>query len=59
MKLLPFQERFIRAALAPGIRTAALSVPRGNGKSTLAGRMLADHLQRLDGLECVLLAGFA
>ena len=44
-------------ALTPGIRTAALSVPRGNGKSTLAGRMLADHLQRLDGLECVLLAG--
>ena len=57
MKLLPFQQRFIRAALAPGIRTAALSLPRGNGKSTLAGLMLADHLRLLDGLECVLLAG--
>ena len=57
MKLLPFQERFTRAALAPGIRTAALSLPRGNGKSTLAGMMLADHLRLLDGLECVLLAG--
>ena len=57
MKLLPFQQRFTRAALAPGIRTAALSLPRGNGKSTLAGMMLADHLRRLDGLECVLLAG--
>ena len=57
MKLLPFQQRFTRAALAPGIRTAALSLPRGNGKSTLAGMMLADHLRLLDGLECVLLAG--
>ena len=35
LNLLPFQRRFIKAALAPGIRTSALSLPRGNGKSTL------------------------
>ena len=35
LKLQPFQRRFLRSALAPGIRTAALSLPRGNGKSTL------------------------
>ena len=37
--LRPFQDRFIRAATAPGIDTAALSIPRGNGKSSLAGHL--------------------
>ena len=36
MLLRPFQKRFLKAAFAPGIDTAALSLPRGNGKSRLA-----------------------
>ena len=32
-ELRGFQKRFIRGALAPGIDVAALSIPRGNGKS--------------------------
>ena len=35
LKLKPFQRKFLRSALAQGIRTSALSLPRGNGKSTL------------------------
>ena len=35
LDLQPFQRRFLSAALKPGIRTSALSLPRGNGKSTL------------------------
>ena len=38
--LLPMQRRFLKRALAPGIRTAALSLPRGEGKSTLAAYIL-------------------
>ena len=38
--LLPMQRRFLRSALAPGVRTAALSLPRGEGKSTLAAYIL-------------------
>ena len=34
------QRRFLKRALAPGIRTAALSLPRGEGKSTLAAYIL-------------------
>ena len=36
LDLLPFQRRFLAAALRPSTRIAALSLPRGNGKSTLA-----------------------
>ena len=39
MDLLPFQRGFIKGAFAPGVRTAALSLPRGNGKSTLAAHL--------------------
>ena len=35
--LKPFQWRFVSAVLRPGITRAALSLPRGNGKSWLAG----------------------
>ena len=45
LKLLPFQRRFVAAAMGDGIRTAALSIPRGGGKSTLAGIMAADALK--------------
>ena len=40
IKLLPMQRRFLRRALAPGVRTAALSLPRGEGKSTLAAYVM-------------------
>ena len=61
-RLRPFQERFLSQALGPGIDTAALSVPRGNGKSWLAGRIVASILVKasegggLAGTESVLCA---
>ena len=59
--LRPFQTRFIDNALAPGVDTACLSLPRGNGKSWLAGYLAARVLTPTDGLfqvgkESVLLA---
>ena len=59
---LPFQRRFLAKAFAPGIRTACLSLPRGNGKSTLSGHLVARALTPGDplfvrGSELVLLAG--
>ena len=61
MKLRPFQTRFIRAATADGIDTAALSLPRGNGKSSLAGYLVSRILDPADplfrsGTESVLCA---
>ena len=61
MRLRPFQRRFIRAATAPGIDTAALSIPRGNGKSWLAGHLVSRVLDPADplfvpGTESVLCA---
>jgi phage terminase large subunit-like protein len=35
LKLAPYQKRWLRAVLRPGVRSAAMSVARGNGKSTL------------------------
>jgi len=61
LDLRSFQRRFLRGALASGIDTAALSLPRGNGKSALAGHLLtrildpADKLFRV-GTESVLCA---
>ena len=40
IELRPFQRRFLARAFAPEIDTAALSIPRGNGKSTLAAYIL-------------------
>ena len=61
MQLRRFQERFIKAATAPGIDTAALSLPRGNGKSWLAGHLVSRILDPADklfrrGTESVLCA---
>ena len=39
--VLPWQRRFVRGAFAPGAGTAALSVARGNGKSTLVAGIAA------------------
>ena len=56
MKLLPFQQRFVKSAFRPGIRTAALSLPRGNGKSTLAARLAFHFLRAGSGREAHLVA---
>ena len=37
--LRPFQREIIRGSFAPGIRTALVSIPRGNGKSALAAAL--------------------
>lgn len=60
--LRQFQTRFIARALAPGIDTACLSLPRGNGKSWLAGYLASRILTPTDdlfrsGTESVLGAG--
>ena len=51
VELRPFQRTFIRHATAPGIDTAALSLPRGNGKSWLAGYLLTRCLTPGDDLH--------
>ena len=61
IELRPFQRRFIRAATSPGIDTAALSIPRGGGKSALAGYLVSRILDPDDelfrpGTESVLCA---
>ena len=49
--LLPFQRRFIAKAVEHSrIRTAALSLPRGNGKSSLAGHIVTRCLTPGDKL---------
>ena len=60
-ELRPFQRRFVAAATAPGVDRAALSLPRGNGKSWLAGHLVSRILDPSDelfrpGTESVLLA---
>ena len=51
MELRPFQRRFLKGALAPGIDIAALSIPRGNGKSWLAAYVLQRCLTPGDALN--------
>ena len=60
--LKPFQRRFVARVLAKGIKRAALSLPRGNGKSWLAGYLAAESLRPGGALfragdENVLLSG--
>ena len=50
LELRPFQSRFIRNATADGIHTACLSIPRGNGKSALAGHLVSRILNPDDAL---------
>jgi phage terminase large subunit-like protein len=38
-RLRRFQKAIIRRVLAPGIRTAVVAIPRGNGKSSLAAAL--------------------
>ena len=61
-QLRGFQKQFIKGALAPGIDVAALSIPRGNGKSWLAADLLRRCLTPGDdlhvpGAEFLLCAG--
>ena len=61
MILEPFQTRFLKAATAPGINLAALSLPRENGKSRLAAFLIERILTPSDplfrpGTESVLVA---
>ena len=51
MRLLPFQNEFLECAFAQGIRTSALSLPRGNGKSTLVAHLAARFLTPGDPLH--------
>ena len=60
-RLAPFQRRFVLGAMAPGIRKAILSGPRGIGKSSLTGELLAAAVDPAGplfrpGAESVLLA---
>ena len=57
-----FQQAFVAGVVRPSIRRAALSIPRGNGKSWLAGYLASEALRpsgRLftPGAENVLLSG--
>ena len=47
-QLRPWQRRFLAQATAPGIRTAVLSLPRGNGKSSLAALLCERILDPAD-----------
>ena len=56
--LFKFQREFIARAMAPDVDTAALSIPRGNGKSWLAARILTNELKkRIPHVEYLLCAG--
>ena len=62
IELRPFQLKFLRGALDPATDTACLSIPRGNGKSTLAAYILSRCMTPGDplhepGKEYILLAG--
>ena len=50
-QLRTFQKQFVRRATAPGIDTAVLSLPRGNGKSWLAAHLLTRCLTPGDSLH--------
>ena len=62
LDLRHWQRRFLAGATAPGIDTAALSGPRGLGKSALAGHLVTRILTPTDplfrqGTESVLISG--
>ena len=60
--LRPFQKRFMAHVLSPDVRRVVLSLPRGNGKSTLAGYIASESVRPGGALfragdENVLLSG--
>ena len=50
-QLRTFQKQFLKGALSPGVDVAALSIPRGNGKSWLAAYLLRRCLTPGDALH--------
>ena len=50
LTLRPFQRAFLRRALSPRVRTAALSLPRGNGKSSIVAWLASRVLTPGDSL---------
>ena len=54
MRLAPFQRRFLKGAMSADI--AALSMPRGNGKSFLAAHLCAQVFPTLEPHEEIALA---
>lgn len=55
--LRPFQREIVRGSFAPGIRTALVSIPRGNGKSALAAALgLAELFVGPDSAEVLVVA---
>ena len=60
--ILPFHERWIRRACAPGIEVAALSAPRGSAKSWCFGQLAALALRPSSptwesGIETLMVSG--
>ena len=55
--LRPVQRRFVYQAGRPSVDTAALSVPRGNGKSWLAARIASASLPKLARDQEIVLIG--
>ena len=43
-RVLPWQQRFVRGAFAPGVQSAAVSIARGNGKTALLSGIACAHL---------------
>ena len=62
MRVMPWQRRYLRGAFAPDVTTAALTIGRGNGKTTLAAAIaaasIAGPLRRPRGLVLVVGASF-
>ncbi len=55
--LRPFQREIVGGAFAPGVRTALVSLPRGNGKSALAAALgLAEMFVGPDSAEVLCVA---
>ena len=58
LRLRKWQRAIVRAVLAPGIRTAVVAIPRGNGKSTLAAALgLWALVDGPEGAEVPIVAG--
>ena len=59
VKLLPWGKRFLKGAFGPEVSTAALSIARGNGKSTLTagiGAACLDGPLAQPGAEVIVVA---
>ena len=43
-EVLPWERRFVHGAFAPGVKSAALAIARGNGKTTLVAGVACAYL---------------